>query len=287
MEEHNRRTASFDAEKMTAEAKGNRAEYRLPEARKTVRARKRKKIIKAGVITAVLVFVAGWLMFDKLFVIRNFKMTGSEVYTSQQAEKAAEAIGIEKGSHIFGFNKKNAEENAHFMLSEFDSVSVSFDLPDTVVLNVKESVPVMYTVFGEKAYILSEALKVISAENDPSTCEDKGLAKIEFKEISKCVAGDFLVADGKSTELVQNLYAVLKEEGVAQFVSGIDVTNKFDISFDYGKRFRVELGDEKNLTVKIRYMKAIIEKLNPGDSGVIDVSDDDYRDATFKAYSKM
>lgn len=287
MEEHKKTTTSYGIEKNSPDSVRKNGEYRLPEARRTVRAIKRKKIIKAGLITAVLVFIAGWLLFDKLFVIRNFTMSGNEEYTSEQAEQAAKAIGIEKGGHVFGFDKKSAEGNANFILSEFDSVKISFDLPDTVVLTVKESVPVMYTVFGEKGYVLSESLKVISAQDDPSECEDMGLTKVEFQGISKCVAGEFLIAEGKSTELVTNLYAVLKEEGVAEYITGIDVTNKFDISFDYGKQFKVELGDENNLTVKIRYMKAIIGKLNPGDSGVIDVSDEDYRDATFKAYSKM
>lgn len=259
----------------------------LSSARSSFRARKQRNRIASLLVAVPVIIVAGWLLFDKLFVIRNFRISGNNEYTAEQAELAAESIGIHKGAHIFGFDKKAAEAKAKYSLSEFDSIKVTFEMPDTVVLKVEEAVPSMYIIYGDKGYVLSESLRVISACNDTSECDSMGLIRIELDNIVKCVAGEFLVTEGKKDELVKRLYSVFEEEGIAADITAIDVSDKFDITFNYKKQFEVKLGDEKNITVKIRYMKAIIKELKGDDSGVIDVSDDEYRDATFKPYNKM
>ena len=265
----------------------SRNEKRLTEARKVLKARKRRNGIVGFAVTVPIVIISAWLLFDKLFIIRNFEIRGSKEYTTEQAQLSAENIGIHKGDHIFGFDKKTAELDAKYRLPAFDSVKVSFEMPDTVVLNVVEAIPSMYTLLGNKGYVLSESLRVISMSDDTSECEGMGLIRLELENITKCVAGEFLVTGDGNDEIVKMLYAVLEEEGIAADVTGINVTDKFDITFDFKKQFEVKLGDDKNLTVKIRYMKAILNELKSDDSGVIDVSDDEYRDATFKPYNKM
>ncbi|MBQ7980319.1 MAG: FtsQ-type POTRA domain-containing protein [Oscillospiraceae bacterium] len=260
---------------------------RLAEARRALKAQKIKNTITALAIVVPLVIIAGWLLFDKLFIIRSFEIRGLYEYTPEKAEIAAESIGIHKGTHILGFNKKTAEAEAKYRLSEFDSVKIVFEMPDTVVLKVVEAEPSMYMVFGDKGYVLSKKLRVISACNDTSDCEGMGLIRLMLDNVTKCVAGEFLGCASGNDGIVKRLYAIFEEEGIASEITAIDVTDKFDISFEYKKQFEVKLGDEQNLTVKIRYMKAIIDELGPDDSGVIDVSDDEYRDATFKPYSKM
>ena len=285
--EHRRTETPHEKIALSDEELRKKEEYRLREARKKLRAKKRRNIIVAATAVLILVIVSVWLIFDKLFIIRNFRIEGAEGYSAKDAKSAALAVGIEEGNHIFGFDEKTVEENARYILPEFDKVDITFDLPDTVVLNVTKSVPEMYTVFGQNGYVLSEALKVISVAHDPSVCESMGLAKVKFGNITKSIAGDFIGVSDGSDEIVKNLYAVLKEEGVAAEIIAIDVNDRFDITIDYGTKYKVKLGDDSNFTVKIRYMKAIIESLKDDESGIIDVSDDDYRDATFTAYSKM
>ena len=261
--------------------------YTLADARKTVNSRTNKSRFSGWLILTAIIIVAGWLVFDKLFIIRNFRIDGKEEYTAEQARKAALEIGISEGGHILGFNREKAEKAAKYRLAEFDSVKIEFDMPDTVVLKVQEAFPAMYFVFGDGAFTLSPTLRVVSFVSDVSECENTGIIRIDIDGVTKCVAGEYLVTDNNHDELLKRLYAVLSEEGVAAETTSIDVTDKYDISFEYKNRFKVLLGDEENLTVKIRYMKAILDNLKPNDSGVIDVSDEEYRDATFKAYNKM
>ena len=268
-------------------ASENNNTYKLSDAKKKHNKRKMNNRITAFCVTFVVIIIAGWLLFDKLFIIRRYEIRGSAEYTSEQAMTAAKSIGILPGEHIFGFDKKNAVMESKYHLPQFDSVEISFEMPDTVILNVKEAIPCMYTVFGNSGYILSEGLRVISAHTDASEYESSGLIRVDFGTVTKCVAGEFIETSGNSAETVKKLYSVLKEEGVAVDVTAVDVSDKFDISFEYKKQFDVKLGDDEGLTVKIRYMKAIVNELGESDSGVIDVSDEKHRDATFKPYSKM
>ncbi len=261
--------------------------YTLSDAKKTVNSRKNKSRFTGFIILAAIIVVAGWLIFDKLFIIRNFEIHGSKEYTAEQAQQAALDLGISKGDHILGFNRQKAENAAKYILPEFDSVKIVFDMPDTVILKVEEAFPAMYIVFGDGAFTLSPALRVVSFVSDISECENTGMIRLDIDGVTKCVAGEYLVTDNNNDALLKRLYAILSEEGVTAETTSIDVTDKYDISFEYKNRFKVLLGDEENLTVKIRYMKAILENLKPDDSGVIDVSDEEYRDATFKSYSKM
>lgn len=104
------------------------------------------------VILAVAALFA-YVIFDKLFVIQGFRVKGASEteYTAEQAEAMAEELGLKKGMHLFGFNRKAAEQTARFALSEFDSVRIRYALPDTVVLDVKEAEPAMYVSVGGAA----------------------------------------------------------------------------------------------------------------------------------------
>lgn len=259
----------------------------LDSAKKRLKRKVRNGRIKALLIVLFLLIIGLWLVFDKLFVVKKIKVIGQNTYTDAQAVEIAEEMGIHLSDHLFAIDKIEAKELARYRLPQFDSIEISFDMPDTVVLSVTEATPVMYIIFGDRGYSVSESLRVIKGYSDPAECESLGLARLELNGITKCVVGEYLETSGTEDELAKKLYSIFKEEGIAGDVTTIDVTQKYDITFEYKKQFRVLLGNENNLTVKVRYMKAIAEKLKKNDSGVIDVSDEECKDATFKPYNKM
>ena len=247
---------------------------------------KAKKRLLAVLIVIALAAASCYVLFDRLFVIRSFsvKSTGEEEYTAEQAESMAKQIGIERDMNLFGFNRKEVEQTARFVLSEFDSVRVRYALPDGIVLEVKPAEPVMYVSVGGSQYVLSEGLRVLSVTEDASAVENGFLKRTLIGGITSCVAGQFVQTDNGCDELLKSLYAVLKEEGCLADADDLDVSHKFDLTFTYKKRFTVKLGDADNLSVKVRFMKSIAEKLSDKVSGIIDVSDEDYREGMFKPY---
>ncbi len=98
------------------------------------------------------------------------------------------------------------------------------------------------------------------------------------------ILGGFITADSGCDEILKDLYAVLKEENCLADADDLDISDKFDLTFTYRKRFTVKLGGADNLSVKVRFMKSIADKLSDKATGIIDVSDENYREGMFKPY---
>ena len=142
----------------------------------------------------------------------------------------------------------------------------------------------MYISVGGSSYVLSEGLRVLSVSTDASAVENGYLKRAVIGGVTSCVAGNFITTDSGCDEILKALYAVLKEENCLADTDDFDVSDKFDLSFSYRKRFTVKLGGADNLSVKVRFMKSIADKLSDKASGIIDVSDENYREGMFKPY---
>lgn len=278
---------------MEMENRSNTDVKRVTQKNVSVRAAKRrhrrnkaKNRLYSVLVAAALVLILGYVAFDKCFVIKSFavKCDGEADYTPEQAETMAKDLGIEKGMHLFGFNRAEAEKTARFKLSEFDAVRVRYALPDGIVLEVKPSEPVMYISVGGSSYVLSEGLRVLSVSADASAVENGFLKRVLIGGVTSCVAGNFITADSGCDEILKDLYAVLKEENCLADADDLDISDKFDLTFTYRKRFTVKLGGADNLSVKVRFMKSIADKLSDKATGIIDVSDENYREGMFKPY---
>lgn len=247
-------------------------------------AQKRQNLILASSMVIILILLSGWLLFDKMFVIKQFGIKGAVEYTEEQAQELAQRLGLEKETNLFGFDKTQMQNKAKYYLPEFDSVTIKRSLPDKIIFAVKEATPAMYIAENGKNYILSEGLRVTSVTDDASIPENLSLIRIYASDVVKCQAGEFLKTSSGSDQVLKELYAVLSEEGIVGEISEINVENKFAVSLLYKKRFTVKLGSADNFTVKVRFMKSIVQKLRDTDSGYIDVSDDNLREGIFKAY---
>lgn len=243
----------------------------------------RKRLISLFIIIAA-VGAVGYALFDRVFVIKHFSVKGNDTYTESQAEEMAERIGLQKGMHLFSFDRKSTEQTARYALSDFDSVHIRYALPDGVVFEVKEAEPVLYVSVGGSYYILSEGLRVLMVTTDGEYVDSLCLKRVLIDGITSCVAGEFVTTDSGCDEILKQLCSVLEEEECFGEATDLDVSHRFDLSFTYKQRFRVKLGDADNLTVKIRFMKSIAERLSETAVGEIDVSDENYREGMFKPY---
>lgn len=226
----------------------------------------------------------GYALFDRVFVIKHFSVNGNDTYTDIQAEEMAKRVGLEKGMHLFGFDRKSTEQTARYALSDFDSVHIRYSFPDGVVFEVKEAEPVLYVSVSGSYYILSEGLRVLMVTADGEYVDSLRLKRVLIDGITSCVAGEFVETDNGCDEILKQLCSVLEEEECFDEAADLDVSHRFDLTFTYKQRFRVKLGDADNLTVKIRFMKSIAERLSETAVGEIDVSDENYREGMFKPY---
>ena len=256
---------------MEMENRSNTDVKRVTQKNVSVRAAKRrhrrnkaKNRLYSVLVAAALVLILGYVAFDKCFVIKSFavKCDGEADYTPEQAETMAKELGIEKGMHLFGFNRAEAEKTARFKLSEFDAVRVRYALPDGIVLEVKPSEPVMYISVGGSSYVLSEGLRVLSVSADASA----GQAVPE--------------ADGEEARPGDiELHGVSFRYGGAE----ADTLRGIDLKIKEGERIAV-VG--YNGAGKTTLVKLLMRLYDPS-SGVITLGGRDIREYELKSYRRL
>ena len=68
-------------------------------------------------------------------------------------------------------------------------------------------------------------------------------------------------------------------------ITSVDVTSIYDLQIWYGTRFQVKLGGTSELSYKLDYMLAAISQLESYQSGVIDLTFQEAKKATFIPWS--
>lgn len=246
--------------------------------------KKRKKIrntlVSLAVIAAILV-VGFWMCFTKLFLIKKCVVKGDVPYTEDEVLKGA---GLEYGMNLYELPESKIKDNIVYNLPYIDSIIVKHRWPSTIVFDTVPAVPSMYVTVSGDMFVLSQSLRVLSQTNDIDYIESHKLLDVVIGGIKSCVAGEYLETEGDMNETVKTIYKFLEDNELIADTTQLDLSDKFNITFIYKKAYTVKLGDSKNLDLKIRFMKAIIEKLTPGGSGIIDVSDENAKEGIVKSY---
>ena len=257
----------------------NRISQKTAEQKIVMAKRKNKKI--AVWFFAVILLVCTYFCYSKLMLVRTCKVQGEISYTNDEILHGA---GFEYGMHMYELDDKEIAENIKYNLPYVDSFKVKRRFPSTIVFEVVQSKPSMYTVISNQMFVLSQSLRVLSDTNDINYIEENKLLKVNFGEITKCVAGEYIVADSECMEMTKTIYNSFDEMGLLPYVSELDVSDRFDINFNYKASYQVKLGDSKNLNQKIKFMNSIAEQLTDSGSGIIDVSDENVKEGIVKNF---
>lgn len=250
--------------------------------------RKNKKVNKArntfiSVLLLLCIFIVGvYVCYEKYFIIEKCKIEGDIPYTP---DEVLEGLGFEKGMNLYELSGDKINENALYNLPHIDTFKVSRKWPDTIVVKATAALPSMYITLDNRNFVLSQSLRVLSETRDFSYIESHSLVSVIMSDVKKCVAGEYLETNDNSEKIVLEIYKCLQDAGIIGYVNEIDVSDKFDITFKYKSSFEVVLGDAKNLSKKIDFMKGIESKLHDGSSGIIDVSDENVKEGIVKSFT--
>jgi len=252
----------------------------------TVKRRKndnKKGVLTAIVLLCIIVVVGGYLCYTKLFKIGKLEIEGSCPYTEEQM---LEGMGVSMGDLLYGLSNDEIKHNIKYNLAYIDSVEISRIWPSTLKVKVNKANPTFYISIDDTMYVLSQSLRVLSKTDSIEEVELHNLAAVEMIGIKSCVEGEYLKADDKTCNTLIELYSVLEEYGVAEEITTVDITNRFDIQMMYGTKFLVKLGDSVNLKTKVEFMLSIIKELGEDvTGGIIDVSDEDAKEGTFENFT--
>ncbi|MCR5577078.1 MAG: FtsQ-type POTRA domain-containing protein [Oscillospiraceae bacterium] len=224
----------------------------------------------SGPIMFFLVVVAVIFVMSVFFRVSDIQVRGNSHYTD---EEIIRAIDIEEGDNLFFFDRFAALSRVFAKLPYIDEVSVERSLPNKVIITVSESQALAYLVLGEEKWTIDHSCKVLGKANDD---ELVGLIPIDGISPGTLMIGEALETADKDEEIVDYIAEVLyqlEERGLYKQVGRVDFSDPRRVTFTYGGKYTVVLGDASNLEYKFGMLVSAMSQLLDGDVGIINVSD--------------
>jgi cell division protein FtsQ len=204
--------------------------------------------------------------------ILDIEISGAVVYTEQEI---LDASRVSFGDNLMRLNLQTVSQNIRSNLPFVREVNIERRLPDTLIIDIVESVPIAYVFFVGEVLILDSSGRVLqSGDYDTgSLIEIRGLAIRDASEGQQLVPE--LGAETRFLDL-QEILAAFERENLVEHVSYLDVSNIQNIHFGYLDIYRVLLGNAGELRQKIYSLRNAVITLTadlPGVAGDINVSD--------------
>ena len=218
-------------------------------------ARIRNKIIKYSSIFILLLAGILYGLLSPVFDIQEIEVNNEKQITKEQIVSLTK---IQLGENIFRISKKEIiekiKQNAYI-----ESVIIKRKLPDKISITIEERIPTFMLEYGNaylylnnQGYILETSTQEISAPK---------IIGYDLPE-DKCTPGNRLEkSDLEKLETVLKIMEIAKNNGLEEKITQIDIKDEQNyIIYMQSEEKTVYLGENSNLSTKILYLKAILEK---------------------------
>ena len=206
--------------------------------------------IAVGVVLITIMAIIGMSAFMRT---KEFIVNGASLYS---VEEIVEASGLDVGDNLIFVNPQTVSQRIRETLPFITVANVSRVLPDTVRIEVTESVAIASITFAGEVYVIDSSGRVLErvgregAEGSQSLVENVPLIEVRGVEIEETLPGNTLrPVFGTETKLqyMQDVLDALEREGLASDVSYLDVSNIVNVFFGYRELYRVILGGSTSL----------------------------------------
>ena len=268
-------------------------------------------------VTSVAVAVFIGLVLMAFLRVRNISVVGNSMYSREEIQ---EASGISEGSALLLVNKTTAASRIRAQLPYIDEVRVGIGLPDTVKIEVVE----LETTFAVAAddgsfwlinsggrlieritgkdagdYLKIEGVRIESGETGdqakaveepeaPAPAKEENEEEEETEEETEEEEAEERPPEASAAERLDAALQIVRqlaEEDDIRSITSVDVSSIYDLQIWYGTRFQVKLGGTSELSYKLEYMVAALAQLDSYQSGVLDLTFQEAKKATFIPWS--
>lgn len=239
----------------------------MTEARKN----KRRRSALYAPVSFILICAALVFGMSVFFRVSSIEVSGNLIYS---AEDIIEASGIEEGDNLFFFNRSAATARIYSKLPYIELASTNPKLPNKIVIEVSESAAIACVQADDGWWAIDRGCKLLSRVGSEDTVN---LIRVTGLKPLAPAEGDIIAPGEAERAKVTYLESILKRIvalGMTPDVTEIDISGVSSPSFDYLGRFRVRLGGSDDLDYKFQLLLSAVEKLEPGDSGTLDLSID-------------
>ncbi len=247
----------------------------LGQASQRLQKRKKKNRRALIAVSVLLIALALYLIAVVFFRIAVIEVTGTDVYTDAQI---IEAAGIKTGDKLLSLDKSKISENVRRKLTGIESVKVKTTLPNKLTLIVSEGSPKYAFESGDKLYYLSE--NFIALGSELSVSEGDTIYNLQPNQIKKYVSGEKVIFYDKDWEqIISDLTRSLEFCGLAEKVTLIETSDKFNIVVRYDGRIKIALGEYEYIDEKLEFAKSTIDSMEIDAMGTLRIKD--YRKGSF------
>lgn len=193
---------------------------------------------------------------------------------SYDAEAIKRASGIVTDENIYAIDKEAIGRAVIGNFPYVKDVSVRRRLPSTVALIIKEDEPRYYFELYGEYFVLSESLRVLERTSDAGELlvREPDIIKLNTREISYAVVGETLVfSDAEYFGYAQNMLDIFFNSHIADKITLVDFSDKFNIYIMYDNRFKIEFGNVENIGVKMDFAEEILKSFSDAETGTINV----------------
>lgn len=218
--------------------------------------KKKKRIIffiKCIVIITILIGIAVFLLLSPLFNILDIKVENNNKI--RQGE-IIELSGINLGDNLFLINS-TATSNRIKKNPYIESVKLERNLPDTIIIKVKERKPTYAINLGESGYAYINNQGYILEINP----ENINLPLITSYTTEEIVPGNRLNnEDLEKLEVVLKVMEIANGNQMGDLITSIDIKDKKNIILRLeGEKKTIYIGDGSDINTKMLYIKATLE----------------------------
>lgn len=242
------------------------------------------------VITGVIAAIGALLSVNVFFNLSpsGLEINGCTLYTPQQIQRIG---GLVPGQNLVRLNTKFIEDRLKENLVYIEEVQVVKNYPDGLRIDIIEARPRAqleekngYNTISQSGRLLEVGLSerdpklplVVGYELEPYTDDSTDSSSMEDSEegdeaskgknhidLSRLKAGTPAVsADEQKTEILTELFKEIDELKFKKIVK-VDISDRTDIVLLYDNRLNIELGSSVDLDIKLRSIKAVIDKNLP------------------------
>ena len=221
-------------------------------------------LMMIALICILTLFIRG-----RIFVVREIEVTGN---LQKSASEIAGQSGLMLGMSIFNVDKSSVERNLS-VNNYVELLDVRTEMPDTVVLEIRERVPCaavncagVIMLVDEDGYILERMTGIPREQGIIVVSGINAAVGSQSRWIESGTAGQI--------EVMQKVLRAIREAELEGQVSELNVSNQDNLYLISQSGIQVLFGDEEMLAEKLIWMRAVLETLTADGymSGVLDVS---------------
>lgn len=233
-----------------------------------------------SVILTAVVIVAALTLF---FKVDSVSVSGNSRYT---AEEIRRVCGVEAGDNLILLDKYQIAKKLYTELPYITDVSIRRQLPDGLVVEVTETVASM-TVEGAGAWwLVSAGGKVLEAVDEETA---KGYLLLRGVDAGTPVIGQQLAPGENSALSAQRLVELMRElseRGMLAQTKCVDASDGEKLVLLYDGRFEAEMFYDADLAFKLDCLRAVVNELEPNETGIIRMTMDDENEVRLIPYAQ-